>query len=279
MNTVTSRDGTTIAYERSGDGPPLILVDGALCSRAMGPSRPLAKQLERYFTVYDYDRRGRNESGDTAPYDVAREVEDLEALIAEAGGEAYVYGISSGAALTLEAARRGAPITKLALYEAPVIVDDSRPPVPADFAATLEADVSDGRRGEAVKAFMRSVGAPRIAIALMRVLPVWRKLTAVAHTLPYDFAVLDGLQSGRPLPAGRWDGVAIPALVVVGGKSPGWFHTSMRALADAVPNARHEVLDGQNHMVKPKALAPLLTEFFGGSQVGQAAPRYEYASG
>jgi pimeloyl-ACP methyl ester carboxylesterase len=263
MNTVRSSDGTTIAYERSGDGPPLILVDGALCSRAMGASRPLAKQLAEYFTVYVYDRRGRNESGDTAPYAVEREVEDIEALIAEAGGEAHVYGISSGAALALEAARRGAPITRLALYEAPFVVDDTRPPLPADFVPTLEANLAAGRRGEAVKAFMREVGVPRIGIALMRVMPVWRKLTAVAHTLAYDFAILDGFQSGRPLPAGRWDDVTVPALVVVGGKSPAWFHNSMRSLADALPNARHEVLDGQTHMVKPKALAPLLAEFFG----------------
>jgi pimeloyl-ACP methyl ester carboxylesterase len=272
MNTVTSRDGTPIAYERSGDGPPLILVDGALCSRAMGTSRPLAKLLAERFTVYAYDRRGRNESGDTAPYDVAREVEDLEALIAEAGGEAHVYGISSGAALALEAARRGAPITSLVLYEAPFVVDDSRPPVPADLVGTLEADLAAGRGGAAVKAFMREVGVPGIGIALMRVLPVWRKLTSVAHTLPYDFAILEGLQSGRPLPAGRWDDVTVPALVVVGGKSPAWFHNSMRSLADALPNARHEVLDGQNHMVKPKALAPLLTEFFGGEAQSSRKP-------
>jgi pimeloyl-ACP methyl ester carboxylesterase len=129
---------------------------------------------------------------------------------------------------------------------------------------------------------MREVGVPRIGIAFMRVMmPVWRKLTAVAHTLPYDFAILDGLQSGRPLPAGRWDDVTIPALVVVGGKSPAWFHNSMRSLAEALPNARHEVLEGQNHMVKPKALAPLLSDFFAAQSrntVGHVPPERSYAS-
>jgi pimeloyl-ACP methyl ester carboxylesterase len=124
MNTVLSRDGTAIAFDKSGVGPPLILVDGALCYRASGPSRSLAALLAEHFTVFTYDRRGRGESGDTAPYAVEREVDDIEALIEEAGGSAYVYGVSSGAALALEAANRGLAIEKLALYEAPFIVDD-----------------------------------------------------------------------------------------------------------------------------------------------------------
>jgi pimeloyl-ACP methyl ester carboxylesterase len=269
--TVRSADGTTIAFEKSGEGPPLVLVDGALCSRAMGPSRPLAAELARDFTVYVYDRRGRGESGDTPPYAVEREVEDLEAVIAAAGGSAHVYGISSGAALALEAARRGAPITRLALYEAPFSVDADRPSVGPDYLPRLEALLAEDRRGDAVRLFMRQVGVPALFASAMRLMPVWRKLTAAAHTLPYDAAALDGMSAGRPLPAGRWDTVTIPALVAVGGKSAGWFHNSMRALADALPDARLSVLEGQNHMIKAKVLAPVLAQFFGGVYAASSA--------
>ncbi|HEY8597729.1 MAG TPA: alpha/beta hydrolase, partial [Thermomicrobiales bacterium] len=199
MNTVTSRDGTMIAFDKAGQGPAVIVVDGALCYRASGPSAPLARLLARDFTVYTYDRRGRGDSGDTAPYAVEREVEDLAALLAEAGGTAFVYGISSGAALALEAADRLPGITTLALYEAPFIVDDSRQPVPEDNLTRITALVAADRRSDAVRYFMRQVGAPGIVVALMRFMPVWSKLKAVAHTLPYDFAILDGNQVGKPL--------------------------------------------------------------------------------
>ncbi len=262
MATVNSSDGTTIAFERSGEGPPLILVDGALSYReGGGSSRPLAARLAQRFTVYSYDRRGRGESGDTAPYAVEREVEDIQALIREAGGSAYLYGISSGAALALEAAACGTGVTKLALYEPPFIVDDSRPPVQPDYARKLNELLAAGRRGDAVRLFLREVGLPSIVVALMRFMPAWSKLKAVAHTLPYDFATLDGNQAGNPLPAERWGAVTMPTLVVVGGKSPAWFHHGTQALADVLPNAQHRVLDGQTHMVKPKALAPLLAGF------------------
>jgi pimeloyl-ACP methyl ester carboxylesterase len=259
---VHSSDGTAIAFETSGDGPPIILVDGALCYRASGPSRPLAAQLAAHFTVYTYDRRGRGESGDTLPYAVEREVDDIQALIDHAGGSAYVYGISSGAALALEAAQRCAGITRLALYEAPFIVDDSRSAVPDDYVPQLNDLLASERRGDAVKLFMRQVGLPAVVIALMRFLPAWSKLKAVAHTLPYDAAAMGSTQTGRPLPAARWSEVTVPTLAIVGGRSPAWVHTGMRALADALPNAQHRVLEGQTHMVKPKALAPMLAEFF-----------------
>jgi pimeloyl-ACP methyl ester carboxylesterase len=264
MSTVRSSDGTTIAYERSGEGPAVILVDGALCHRASGPSGPLAAALASRFTVYTYDRRGRGESGDTAPHAVEREVEDLAALIDAAGGSAHVYGISSGAVLALEAARRGAAIDRLALYEAPFIVDDSRAPMGAAYRAQLDACLRDDRRGDAVRLFMRQVGVPAPLVALMRLMPAWPKLTAVAHTLAYDAAVMGDTQDGKPLPAGRWDDVTVPALAVVGGKSPAWLKAGMRALADTLPCAEHRVLAGQTHMVKAKALAPLLAEFFAG---------------
>ncbi|MGH3737342.1 MAG: alpha/beta fold hydrolase [Micromonosporaceae bacterium] len=262
MDKAISRDGTTIAYERSGSGPALVLVDGALCQRAMGPARPLAKLLSEHFTVYAYDRRGRGDSEDTAPYHPVREVEDLEAVIAEAGGEAYVFGQSSGAALAVEAAHRGVPIRKLALYEMPCIVDDSIESVPDDYDAQLEAMVTAGRRGDAVKSFMKRVGVPRIAIAVMRLLPIWKKLTGVAHTLPYDFRVLHGSQTGRPLPEGRWSGVTAPTLVLDGGKSPAWMRNGNQALAEAVPGAVYGTLPGQTHMLKPEAVVSTLREFF-----------------
>src|SRR3954452_12976662 len=188
MSTLESADGTVIAYEKSGEGPPVILVDGALCHRGSGPARPLAKALADRFTVYTYDRRGRGESGDTAPYAPEREVEDLMAVIEATGGQADVYGISSGAALALDAAAAGAGIRRLALYEAPFVVDATLAPLPEDWIPTLEAALAAGRRGAGVSQFMRRVGVPGPFIALMHLLPAWKKLCAVAHTLPYDFA-------------------------------------------------------------------------------------------
>src|ERR687888_2677165 len=242
MHTAHSADGTAIAYEAAGHGPALILVDGALCQRAMGPSRPLAKLLAEHFTVLTYDRRGRGDSGDTAPYSVDREVEDLAALIEAAGGSAHLYGASSGAVLALEAAAQGLPVESLALYEPPFIVDDSRAAMGAGYTVPLAAAVAEDRRSDAVKLFMRQVGVPAPILAAMRLMPVWRKLTAVAHTLPYDAAVVGDLSEGRPLPTGRWTAVTVPTLVGVGSKSAGWFHNSMRALADALPDGRHVVL-------------------------------------
>jgi pimeloyl-ACP methyl ester carboxylesterase len=262
--TVVSRDGTPIAFERTGDGPALILVDGALCSRRFGPMPQLAPLLAGRFTVFTYDRRGRGESGDRAPYAVEREIDDLEALIREAGGSAFVYGISSGAALALDAANHGLAIPRLALYEAPFIVDDTRPPLPPDYMPTLQRLIASDRRGDAVKLFMRAVQVPRIAILLMPVLPSWRKLKAVAHTLWYDMTIVEPHQRGRPLPSTRWSRVTMPTLAIAGGKSPAWMQNAMAALAAVVPGARHRVLDGQTHMVHARTLAPLLLEFFGG---------------
>jgi len=261
MPTTISKDGTTIAYNETGSGPALILVDGALCYREFGPSKALAQLLARNFTVYTYDRRGRGESGDTAPYGLDREIEDIDALIKVAGGSAYVYGISSGAALALEAASRGLPIRKLALYEAPFIVDDSREPIPADYLTRLSNFIANNRRSDALRLFMKSVGAPAIFVAVMRLMPAWSKLKAVAHTLPYDISIVHENQRGNPLPAGRWNGLAAPTLVVDGGKSPTWMRNAARALAAAL-NAKYRTLEGQTHMVKAQALAPVLTEFF-----------------
>ena len=277
MHRVRSRDGTAIAFDRTGGGPALIMVDGALCSRAIGPGKTLAAPLSESFTVFTYDRRGRGDSSDSVPYTVEREIEDLEALIREAGGSAYVFGHSSGAALALEAAARGSSITKLALYEAPFIVDNSRAPIPDDIVERFNKLLAADRRGDAVRLFMRQVGVPRIATAVMRFLPIWSKLEAVAHTLPYDQAIVAGRQTGKPLPAERWTAVTMPSLVLVGEKSPAWFQNGTRALARALPNARLGVADRQTHGIKAKLVAPQLADFFAaaesepGSQVAAAA--------
>jgi pimeloyl-ACP methyl ester carboxylesterase len=257
MSTVTSADGTTIAFTRAGRGPALILVDGALCSRSFGPMPKLAAQLTPHFTVFTYDRRGRGASGDTPPYTPDREVDDLEALVAEAsdqhGGPVFLHGTSSGAALALEAVKRIPAITKLAVYEPPFIVDGSRSPIPDGYLTELSQLVAGGRRGDAVKMFMRFVGTPAIFTAVMPLTPVWPKLKAVAPTLPYDIEIVQDHQRGTPLESAEWAAAKVPALVAVGGKS---------ALADALPDARYRTLPGQNHMVKPRAIAPVLTEFF-----------------
>jgi pimeloyl-ACP methyl ester carboxylesterase len=262
MGTVISKDGTRIAYDKRGQGPALILVDGALCYRAMGPSGPLADLLAPRFTVYTYDRRGRGESGDAKPYAVEREIEDMEALIGEAGRPAYVYGISSGAALALEAAARLKGIKKLALYEAPFIVDDSLPPRPDDLLDRMDALVTADRRGDAVKLFMRTVGTPAIFILMMQFMPAWSQLKGIAHTIPYDFRVLGDTGSGKPLPAGRWASVTIPTLVMDGGKSPAWMRHAMQSLAGILADARYRTLEGQTHLLKPEVVAPELGGFF-----------------
>lgn len=261
-STVTSTDGTTIAFDRAGAGPPVILVDGALCHRSFGPAGPLAAQLTDHFTVFTYDRRGRGDSGDTAPYAVAREVEDLEALIKEAGGSAYLYGISSGAALALATAARHSSVRKLALYEAPFIVDGSHPPRPDDYLERMEALIAADRRADAVTMFMRTVGTPVMAVAMMRLMPVWKKLKAVAHTLPYDFHVLGDTGTGRPLPPDRWATATMPVLAMAGGKSPAFMQHAMQAVAGVLPDAQYRVLPGQTHLLKPEAVAPVLVEFF-----------------
>ena len=274
MDTVTSRDGTTIAYDRTGSGPALVIVDGALCSRAFGPGRELAQHLASRFTVLVYDRRGRGDSTDTPPYAVAREVEDLAAVVEAAGGTASVVGTSSGAALALEAARTGVPIAGLVLYEAPFVVDagDGTRPVPDDFADRLEAAVASGRRGDAVRMFMAQVGTPALAVAIMRVLPVWRRLCAVAHTLPNDIRCLGGHSRGAALDPQEWASVTAPTLVLAGSRSPAPMRRAMQALAAAVPGAQHRTLPGQTHLVKARVLAPVVADFLGaGAAAGAAA--------
>jgi pimeloyl-ACP methyl ester carboxylesterase len=259
MKQVISRDGTPIAYERSGTGPALILVDGALCSRAFGPMPKLAPLLAQQFTVYMYDRRGRGDSGDRQPYAKAREVEDLAALIEEAGGWAFVLGLSSGGALALEAAASGLAIKRVAVYEPPFI-GASGHGGGAEHERQLNRLLAAGHRGAAVKYFMRSmVGAPAAAVIAMRLLPwIWRKLEAVAHTLPYDVAVMGEFE----VPAARLASITIPTLVMQGSKTDARLQKAARGVAMSVPGAEHLTLAGQTHNVKPAVLAPAVAAFF-----------------
>jgi pimeloyl-ACP methyl ester carboxylesterase len=260
---LTSADGTRIAYERTGSGPALILVDGAMCYRASGPARPLAKELADSFTVYSYDRRSRGESDAGSEIAIEREVEDLAALAKETGGSPYLYGISSGAVLAADAAANGIGVSKLALYEPPLIVNDRhREPLPSDMLEQITTLVESDRSGEAVRQFMRAVEVPGFAIALMRLMPAWSRMKAVAPSLRYDFTLMRGLQQGNLPPAERWSTVTMPTLVVDGAKSSGWMRDGVRAMADTLPNATYRTLPDQNHMVKPNALAPILKEFF-----------------
>ena len=258
MPTLTSSDGTTIGYERTGSGPALILVDGAMCYRGAGPMRPLAALLHDTFTVYTYDRRGRGESSDTMPYAVAREVEDLQALIAQAGGEAFVYGISSGAALALAASAAGPGVAKLALYEPPFLAEVDDGARAKEYTEKLRELLDAGRNGDAVAMFMTHVGIPAQAVAGIRAQPGWATLAAIAPTLAHDDDVLAGGRVPRELTST----IAVAALVLAGGASPRALQEAAKATADALPAAEHRTLDGQTHDVAPEALAPALIEFF-----------------
>jgi pimeloyl-ACP methyl ester carboxylesterase len=259
--TTKSKDGTTIALERVGQGPAVILVDGALCYREMGPSSSVAERLAERFTVFTFDRRGRGESGDTPPHSEAREIEDLEALIGAAGGKASLCGFSSGAVLALDAAAAGLLVERLALYEPPFIVDDSRPPIVADYVGQLNRMLAEDRRGDMVKLFMRQVGMPGILVAISPLMPAWRKLKRIAHTLPYDAACMGDTQKGEPLPTGRWASATAPTVVFLGGKSPEWMQHGLSELDRRLPNSELRTLPGQTHLVKAKKFAPALTEF------------------
>ena len=264
MPTVTSADGTTITYETVGSGPALILVDGAMCYRAQGPSRDLAAALSDTYTVYFYDRRGRGDSGNTLPWSADREIEDLAALLAAAGGTAYLFGASSGAVLAADAAHRLPGFSRLALYEPPFIVDDTHPPRPATFLPETEALIAAGDPGGAVSKFLRSVGMPGFAVRILALLPPFRKLKAVAHTLPYDLRILGDTGRGEPLDPARWSGVTVPALVLDGGKSPQYMRHAARALSEALPKAEYRTLPGQTHLVKASVVGPAVKEFLGG---------------
>ena len=261
MSQVVSKDGTAIRYERAGNGAALILVDGALCSRGFGPSKEFATALTQHFTVYTYDRRGRGESGDTQPYAKQREIEDLAALNDAAGGNASLVGFSSGAALALEAAAAGVPVRSVLAYEAPYVYEATTGDIP-DHSEGLARILDSGDRGGAVAYFMRDmVGVPRIAIVMMRLMPwIWSKLKSVAHTLPYDAAVMGDFR----VPAARFASIGTPTLVMHGSKTDERLKVASRSVASAIPTSQHRELEGQNHQVKATALAPVIIEFCGG---------------
>jgi pimeloyl-ACP methyl ester carboxylesterase len=264
MHTVTSKDGTSIAYERTGSGPAVILVTGGLDDGS--ENAPLAAELAEHFTAYNYNRRGRGESGDTLPYAVEREIEDIEALVAEAGGSAHVYGVSSGGALALEAAAAGIAIDKLAVYEVPYNMADHWPQRWQEYVEQLGAVLDEGRRGDALELFMRLAGSSDEAVAGARNSPYWPAMEDVAHTLAYDAACLG---DGQP-PAPRLAEITQPTLVATGGahpsEAPSWvlaLDQAADAMAASIPQAERQTVEGQSHVVDAKTFAPVLQRFFG----------------
>jgi pimeloyl-ACP methyl ester carboxylesterase len=277
MNTVQSRDGTTIAFDRVGQGPPLIVVGGAFSYRRWKGLLRLAELLADRFTVINYDRRGRGDSTDTPPYAVEREIEDLEALIGATDGPAFVWGMSSGGVLALRAAEAGLRVEKLAVYQPPFMLDKNGHVPPADFATRLDELTAAGSRGDAVKYFMtKGMGVPAFFVNLMRLAaPMWSRLKAVAHTLPYDYAVMGETVTGVPLPDEPSASITTPTLVIDGGKSPASLHKAADTLANVLPNARRRTLEGQSHNVSMKVLAPVLEEFFMNGREGRPALQAE----
>ena len=263
MPKVTSQDGTQIAYDRQGQGPAVILVDGALCYRSFGPMPGLARLLEGDFTVYTYDRRGRGQSGDsrdTQSHAIAREVDDLEALIQSAGGSAFLCGVSSGGALALEAASRlGDQVKKLAIYEAPYNNDEAARQEWRDYRKQLADLLSAGRGGDAAALFMTFVGTPAEMVDGIRLSPIWSMFEAVAPTLAYDAADL-GEDRSVPIEQAAW--VTTATLAMNGSASAPFMYDTAKAIAQAVPHGQFRTLEGQRHDVSPEVLAPVLVGFF-----------------
>jgi pimeloyl-ACP methyl ester carboxylesterase len=254
MRRVTSKDGTTIAFDLLGKGPAMILVVGAFNDHSTGA--PLAQFLEQHFTVFNYDRRGRGESGDTTPYAIEREIEDIEILIKQAGGSAFVFGYSSGATLTLRAAAHGLNISQLALYEPPPTGGRAGELVPQ-----LTERIAAGRRGDAVELFQtEAIGIPAAVVAQMRNAPFRPALERMAHTLVYESMIL------KSLPTGLLASIRVPTLVIDGEQSPEVMRQAAQSLAESLPDARYLTLQGQGHDIVPASVGPVLVEFFTSSQ-------------
>ena len=255
IQTVTSKDGTKLVVDVAGSGPPIVLVSGGSVDR--GSNAGLADALMSEFTTYNYDRRGRGDSGDTLPYAVEREIEDIEAVIAAAGGKAHLYGSSSGAGLAFEAAAAGAPVDKLVLWEPPYNLDPAGRP-PADSVEQLDRMVAEGRRGDAAEFFMvQMVRLPADFVGFARTQPWWPAQEAIAHTLAYDARVM-GDYSVPTATAAR---VTVPTIILTGGSSFALFKPTAEALVAAMPNARTATLEGQEHNVDPTVLGPVVAEF------------------
>jgi pimeloyl-ACP methyl ester carboxylesterase len=261
VDRVTSADGTLIAFERLGAGPPLIVVGGATCDRAK--MRPVSEAFARDSAAINYDRRGRGDSGDTPPYAVEREVEDLAALIDRAGGAASLYGHSSGAGLALRAAAHGLPVDKLILHEPPFSPDREEDRRSArEYGKQLEALLADGRPGDAMELFFTIIGMPAEMVAEMRRSdPAWPTLESLAPTLAYDSRVMGDVSRGGAMPADLAGRISPPTLVLVGGAGPDWMIEVGRQVADTVQNGELRVLEGQEHVVPPELLAPVVKEF------------------
>jgi pimeloyl-ACP methyl ester carboxylesterase len=266
MDTVTSADGTKIAYDRSGEGPAVILVNGALGYRRFKTMEQIAAGLSERCTVINYDRRGRGDSGPAGPAAVQREVEDLAVLIDAAGGRASLWGYSSGSAVALRAAAAGLSVEKLALYETPFKTDPTAKFPRDDYAAKLEPLIAADDRMGAAKHFLRNVGMPGPMVSVMALVPMFKRFGANGHTLMFDYLALgDSNMHGSPLSAEEWAAVTCPTLVVYGSKTyPSLKHAS-RSLAEVLPNATLQELPGQKHAVKPAAIVPVIAEFVAGA--------------
>ncbi|KYD02701.1 hypothetical protein B4102_0296 [Heyndrickxia sporothermodurans] len=264
MNSLISKDGTKIAYKKQGTGPSLILVASAAADHK--DAEQLAEQLANHFTVYNYDRRGRDQSTDSSNYAVEREVEDIEALINEAGGNSFLFGSSSGAVLALEAANLlKDKVTKLFMYEPPFIIDESRPRVPANYVQQLNNLISEGKRNEAVEYYMReALGIPAEYLEYMKADPSWKSMEEMAHTLVYDGMIMGETQSGKSLPVDRWE-VTVPTCVMVGENSEPYFHEAAKSLVGLLHQAKYQLLSGQDHsavMMAPDVLANEMANFY-----------------
>jgi pimeloyl-ACP methyl ester carboxylesterase len=255
---VTSRDGTSIDVDVTGEGPPVVLVTGGSVDRTANLG--LAGELASDFTVFNYDRRGRGESTDTLPYAIEREFEDVEAVIGAAGGSAFLFGASSGGALALHATASGLPVEKVAMWEPPFILDeDNRPP--KDQVERYEEFTAAGRPGDALEYFMtKVVGMPQEVVTGMRAQPWWAGQEKHAHTLAYDARIMGDYS----LPTEAAEKVKVPALVVAGGADMPWMRETAEELGKALPDGQVRFLDGQGHNVDDAVLAPVLVEFFNG---------------
>ncbi|MFC8368667.1 MULTISPECIES: alpha/beta fold hydrolase [unclassified Streptomyces] len=253
---ISSRDGTSLAYESAGRGATIVLVSGAMSTG--GTVAPLAARLSEGFRAVVYDRRGRGGSGDMAPYAVEREVEDLAALIEAVGGEAALYGVSSGGALALRAAAGGLPVHHVAVYETPYAMSSDALEERARYTERLTAALAEGRRGDAVELFLRLTGLGEDVIRGARQSPMWAGMESIAPSLAYDDAVMgDG-----SVPRELLSSIRVPVLSIAGDASPAWMREAARAIAGSVPRGTYRTLEGQTHMVEPDVLAPVLADFF-----------------
>jgi pimeloyl-ACP methyl ester carboxylesterase len=257
---LTSKDGTRIVCEKAGAGPAVVLVDGAFCFRRSGVTPRLVPLLSNNFTVYAYDRRGRGDSGNTLPYSVEREIEDLQAVMAAAGGSPFVVAFSSGAALAMRAVAAGLRPKKLVVFEPPYVGNGDVPAVPADAIEQLNARIASGRRSDAVTYFMTEIfGAPRLVVTLMKLFgrASWARNESVAHTLPYDIEVMGDFS----VPVHLLRSVDVPTLVISGEKAPAKLRSAAARVTAGLPNAMRHVLPKQSHNVAMTVLAPVIIEW------------------